>query len=330
MDARDYQEPRGSRGGYDDRRFANNANAPARSGPRGWEGEHDPSYGAEDYSSREGWAVPGDYSAPYTAYPPNPGQRGGFEQNSEMWSAVSAPASARRTGGKGNEKPPTKRKGGALKVALSLLTTLALIGVLGVEFGPKIYHLVLSRGGPIGVVQSSTTCATETASAPTATTSAKTKSASTVTPFATTAYTLTYPTGWQKSSQSGTSAGLCDVVYQFAKPGAATRFNIEEAGAFASLTNLQVIQAEAQTAMTGGTTLTEITSASTTQTIGGDVWQRREYQATTKSGVKLHLALLAGHHKGAGFAIVMLDSDTGFAADDTTIFEPILRSVAFV
>lgn len=328
MDARGYPQRRGSRDGYGDGRYPNDA--PARSGPRGWEAEHDPAYGGDDYASREGWAVPGDYSAPYTAYPPSMGQRGGFDQGSEMWSAVSAPARPRRTSGKGDVKPPAKRKGGALKVAFSLIGTLALIGVLGVEFGPKIYHLVLSRSGGIVPATTSVTCATETTPAPTATTAAKAKSASSGTPFATTAYSLTYPAGWQKSSQSGTSGGQCDVVYLFAKPGGGARFNIEEAGAFSSLTDLQVIQAEAQTALTGGSTLTEITSAATTQTIGGDVWQRREYQATTKSGVKLHLALLAGHHKGAGFAIVMLDSDTGFAADDTTIFEPILRSVTFV
>jgi hypothetical protein len=247
-----------------------------------------------------------------------------------MWSAVSAPVSPRRTAGKGNAKPPTKRKGGALKMALSLITTLALIGVLGVEFGPKVYHLILSRSGALVPSQTSLSCATETAPAPTATAAAHAKSGGSVTPFATTSYTLTYPAGWQKSSRSGSSGGQCDVVYQFARPGAAVRFNIEQAGAFAPLTDLQMIQAEAQTAQTGGSTLTEITSAATTQTIGGDVWQRREYQVTTKSGIKLHLALLAGHHKGAGFAIVMLDSDTGFAADDTTVFEPILRSVAFV
>ncbi|MGH2501930.1 MAG: hypothetical protein ACRDID_05355, partial [Ktedonobacterales bacterium] len=112
-------------------------------------------------------------------------------------------------------------------------------------------------------------------------------------------------------------------------PNGGARFNFEQAGAFAPLTDLQVIQAEARTAQQGGSTLTEITSAATTQSVGGEVWQRREYQVSTKSGVKLHLALLAGHHKGAGFAIVMLDSDTGFASDDTTIFEPILRTVKF-
>jgi hypothetical protein len=167
-------------------------------------------------------------------------------------------------------------------------------------------------------------CATET------TPSAQTKPPTGSTAFATTAYTLTYPTSWQKNSQSGSSQGQCDIVYLFAQPNGAAKLNVEEAGVFAPLSDQQVIQAEAQSAQQQGSTFTEITSAATTQSIGGEVWQRREYQATTKDGVKLHLALLAGHHKGAGFAIVLLSSDAGFASDDTTTFEPTLHSFQFV
>jgi hypothetical protein len=60
------------------------------------------------------------------------------------------------------------------------------------------------------------------------------------------------------------------------------------------------------------------------------VWQRHEYQVTIQSGLKLHLALLATHHKGVGYAIILLSSDSGFASDDTTSFEPLLHSFQFV
>lgn len=328
MDSTGYPNYRDSRDSYDAGRYSRDA----QRGPRGWEEtNYGQAYGGGDYASREGWAAPSDYSAPYTAYPPNQRQRGAYDESSEMWSAVSAPARPQRTGGGGRGgKSAPKRKGSPLKVAFGLLTTLALVAVIGLELGPKVYHLIVARGGGLGGPQTSATCASEATPPASQTPGAHASSATGPVTFATTAYTLAYPNGWQKSAQSGASAGLCDVVFLFSQPGGAARFNVEQAGAFAPLSDLQVIQAETQTAKQGGSTLTEITSAATTQTIGGEVWQRREYQVTTKGGVKLHLALLAGHHKGAGYAIVMLDSDTGFAGDDTTLFEPILHSLKFL
>ncbi|MDE3229273.1 MAG: hypothetical protein KGO05_05290 [Chloroflexota bacterium] len=328
MESAGYPNSRDPRGFRD----AGRSSDSAQRGPRGWGGDGNQGYGQDDYASREGWAAPSDFSAPYTAYPPNQRQRGGYDEGSAMWPVANELAPSRRdSGGRGGSRggKPPKRKGSPLKVVFGLLLTLVVVALVGVEVGPKVYHLLVSRGA-IGGPQTSTTCASQ-ATPPTAQTPAAHATATSgPVAFATTAYTLTYPNGWQQSTQSGASGGLCDVVFLFAQPGGAARFNIEQAGAFAPITDLQVIQAEAQTAKQGGSTLTEITSAATTETVGGEVWQRREYQVTTKGGVKLRLALLAGHHKGAGYAIVMVDSDTGFAGDDTTLFEPILRSLKFV
>ena len=300
----------------------------------------------DDFASREQWAAPGDSYAPHDdmpydragggmGYEPGFDRRAepGFDRGMEVWQPVGAPDRAvgsraeqarssrgQRSGG----KPAQKRKGGALRVVLSLLSVLALVAIVGIEFGPKVYQKYIAHNGGVGPTQTTTTCATEAAP------SAQTKPPAGSSAFGTTAYTLTYPSGWQMTSQTGASEGQCDVVYLFSQPNGAAKFNVEEAGAFAALSDQQIIQAEAQSAQQQGSTFTEITSAATTQSIGGEVWQRREYQVTTKSSVKLHLALLAGHHKGNGFAIVLLSSDAGFSSDDTTTFEPMLHSFQFV
>ncbi|MGH2504742.1 MAG: hypothetical protein ACRDID_19710, partial [Ktedonobacterales bacterium] len=202
-----------------------------------------------------------------------------------------------------------------------------LVAALGVKFGPKVYDKFIAHtgSGGNGPTTSGITCASQ------ATPPAAIKPASGYSAYGATAFALTYPTGWQTKTQSSVAQNQCDVDFLFAQPnGGAASFNVEEAGAFTSLSDQQIIQAEAQAAQQQGSTLVEITSAATTQSIGGEVWQRREYQVTPKSGVKLHLALLATHHKGAGFAIIMVSSDTGFASDDTTTFEKMLTSFQFV
>jgi hypothetical protein len=333
MDAQGYQRYDDRYGAYERPGYGDDL-PPGRGGARG---RGPAAYGRDDeYASREEWATPGGgRGAPYPSYQDDPYDQGGrddgFESSMEIWQPVgvsgraggSASQSRSRRGGAA--QPVKRRKGGGLRTVFGLLLILALVAVLGVEFGPKVYHKLLARGGGVTSPQTSAVaCATET------TPSAQTKPPTGSTAFATTAYTLTYPSSWQKTSQSGASQSQCDVVYVFSQPNGAAKVNVEQAGAFTPLSDQQVIQAETQSAQQQGSTFTEITSAATTQSIGGEVWQRREYQVSTKGGVKLHLALLAGHHKSAGFAIVLLSSDAGFASDDTTTFEPVLHSFQFV
>ncbi len=229
-------------------------------------------------------------------------------------------------GGRSQQAPKAKRKRGLASTIFWVFTLLVMAAGLGVELGPQIYHFAQRRGLVAGSAtgQTVTTCGAE------ATPSASLNPPAGSTSFATTTYTLAYPSGWQKTTQSGSSQGQCDVVFAFSQPGGAATLHVEQAGAFAPLTDAQVIAAEAQSAQAQGSSFSEITSAASTQTVGGEVWQRHEYQVTTKSGTKLHLALLAGHHKGAGFAIILLSSDSGFSSDDTTSFEPVLKSFQFV
>ncbi|MGE5333223.1 MAG: hypothetical protein ACM3N4_00855, partial [Nitrososphaerota archaeon] len=75
-------------------------------------------------------------------------------------------------------------------------------------------------------------------------------------------------------------------------------------------------------------TITENTSAATTQTIGSEQWQRREYDVSDK-GVTLHMVILATHHQGRAYVIVLVSSTTTFKQNDTGIFEPMLKSFTF-
>lgn len=236
--------------------------------------------------------------------------------------AASGRGAARASGGASR-----KRRGGGLRVALLLLLTLVVVAGVGVVYGPKAYHLLKARtgGAPgVGPTSASTTCAAQQTPNPQQTPT------SGYTTFATTAYTLQYPTGWQQTAQTGTGGGQCDAVYLFAQGAGVDKFIVEQSATFGPATDTQVIQSETQSAQSQGSSFSEITSAATTQSIGGEEWQRREYQVTNKTGAKLHVAILAGHHNGAGFAIMLISGDASFSKDDTTTFEPMLRAFQFV
>ncbi len=140
-------------------------------------------------------------------------------------------------------------------------------------------------------------------------------------------YEMDYPSSWGTTTVTGVQS---DSVNQFAQPSANTGVNVERSAAFDSATDTQLLQAEVQGAQAQGMKITEITGAATTEGVGGEVWQRHEYSATTKTGAKLHIAVLASHHLGKGFVIALISSDTSFATDDTTTFEPMLRSFRFL
>ena len=75
-------------------------------------------------------------------------------------------------------------------------------------------------------------------------------------------------------------------------------------------------------------TFTENTSAAQTQTIGGETWQRREYDVSDK-GVTLHMVILACHHQGRAYVIVLVSKNTTFNQDDSGIFQPMLKTFTF-
>jgi hypothetical protein len=241
---------------------AGQARRPSQGSGRG--GRAPNGYG--DYSSygRGGYPAPYDPEDDYASrgrYQDTPyGQGGGgagydadYERDADPWQPIGAApraggsaAQARRSGA----KQPRKRKGGAIRVMFGLLVALVLVAAAGVEFGPKVYQTLLARtgGSVINPPPGAVACATE------ATPSAQAKPATGFSPFATTAYTLTYPSSWQQNAQSGAAQSQCDVVYLFSQPNGAAKFNVEEAGAFATISDEQVIQAEAQSAQQQGST----------------------------------------------------------------------------
>lgn len=332
MAAQGYTDYRDAYTGYTDARQEDVR--PASRDQRGRGGSYAPPRGRAEYTdfgapAAGGWGNSNGHSGGYSNFgdsawgpaqpaPPPPGAGGKSR----------ATGRGRPAGQAGQaSKPKAKRKRGLAGTIFWMFASLVIAAGMGVELGPQIYHLAQRRGLVAGAPTAQNTTATCGAEA---TPGASLNPPAGSTAFSTTTYALAYPSSWQKNAQSGSSQGQCDVVFTFSQPSSPAQINVEQAGAFASLTDAQVVDAEAQSAKTQGSSFSEITSAASTQTIGGEVWQRHEYQVTKKDGTKLHLALLAGHHKGAGFAIILLSSDSGFAADDTNSFEPMLKSFQFV
>ena len=226
---------------------------------------------------------------------------------------------------RGADNPPAKPRGGAFALAFRLLTTVVvvvgLVVLVGPELAPKLgrYLPFLQSGAQ---VTPPPTFATYTPG-PTPTDIPNYK----LFTSEVNGYAMDYPASWGTSTLSGANN---DTVNQFSRPNTSTEVNVEHSSAFDSATDAQILQVEIQDAQSQGMTLTEITGAATTEGIGGEIWQRHEYSVTTKSGTKLHIAILTCHHLGKGYVIALISSDTGFATDDTTTFEPMLRSFRFL
>ncbi|HLY32511.1 MAG TPA: hypothetical protein VKQ36_15915, partial [Ktedonobacterales bacterium] len=92
----------------------------------------------------------------------------------------------------------------------------------------------------------------------------------------------------------------------------------------------QVIQGEVNDEERVGAQFSLIASDTRTQHIGGEAWLRQEYDVTlTKTHTHLHMAILATHHLGRGYVIILTDDASTFASDDSSTFEPMLTSFRF-
>lgn len=224
------------------------------------------------------------------------------------------------------EKAPAKPQQGVFALAFRLLTTVIVVVGLVVVVGPELKPAL---GKYLPFLRSGTQTATPPPFAtytpgPTPTNLPNYKL------FTSTGsgYAMDYPSPWGTSTSF--DAKTNDTVNQFVQPNSATLVNVERSVSFDSATDADVLLAEVQGAQSQGTTVTEITGAATSEGVGGEVWQRHEYQATTKSGTKLHIAILVCHHLGKSYVIALISADTSFTNDDTTIFEPMLRSFRFL
>lgn len=140
-------------------------------------------------------------------------------------------------------------------------------------------------------------------------------------------YGVNYPETWTVEPQQKAASGY-DYIDVYTLPNSSTLVSIEQAQAACALSDVNIIQGEVSAAQQQNITFTESTSAARTQTIGGEQWQRREYDVSDK-GVTLHMVILACHHQGRAYVIVLVSRTTTFTQDDTGIFEPMLKSFAF-
>jgi hypothetical protein len=162
-------------------------------------------------------------------------------------------------------------------------------------------------------------------------------------------YYIVYPAGWSETSDQKTTQQQYDYIDTFALQNAPSRLLVEQAGAFSTYTDQEIINNEVSNAQRTGVTFSETppevsptagstpTSAATgtpsiaptTQTIGGGPWLRREY-AVTNNETPLHMVILATHRAGRGYVIVMVSAAGAFGNDNQAVFDPMLKSFRFV
>jgi len=202
-----------------------------------------------------------------------------------------------------------------------LLVLLTAVVAGGIVLAPK----VLNRLNPSGGTASSALC---TASGP-ATNGAVPTPGAHLKQFASSRsrYGVNYPETWTVEPEQKAASGY-DYIDVYTLPNSSSLVSIEQAQAACALSDVNIIQGEVAAAQQQNITFTESTSASRTQTIGGEQWQRREYDVTDK-GVTLHMVILACHHQGRAYVIVLVSRTTTFAQDNTGIFEPMLKSFTF-
>lgn len=202
-----------------------------------------------------------------------------------------------------------------------VLVVLAALGAGGVFLAPK----VLNRLHPTTATTSSPLCvakgAAKTGTPPTPDSHFKQFVSSR------SFYGVNYPETWTVEPTQKTANGY-DYIDNYTLPNSTSAVSIEQAEAACALTDSAIIQGEVAAAQQQNITFKEDTSAAQTQTIGGETWQRREYDVSVK-GVTLHMVILACHHQGRAYIIVLASKTTSFKQDDSGIFEPMLKSFTF-
>jgi hypothetical protein len=217
-----------------------------------------------------------------------------------------------------------KGKSSSRRIVTTVVVVLVLLTAVvagAIVLAPR----VLNRLNPSGATASSALC---TASGPATNGSVPTPGAH-LKQFASSRsrYGVNYPETWTVEPQQKAASGY-DYIDVYTLPNSSSLVSIEQAQAACALSDVNIIQGEVAAAQQQNITFTESTTAARTQTIGGEQWQRREYDVSDK-GVTLHMVILACHHQGRAYVIVLVSRTTTFTQDDTGIFEPMLKSFAF-
>ncbi|HLJ80325.1 MAG TPA: hypothetical protein VKT52_02490, partial [Ktedonobacterales bacterium] len=144
-------------------------------------------------------------------------------------------------------------------------------------------------------------------------------------------YIIEYPSAWNIQNDNSTSAGY-DYADLFEQQNPMATVGVESAQAFTALSNTQIIQAEINGAKQGAKptilTFTQVGS-DVTVSVGGDSWTRQDYSVTGSNSATLHMAILATHHAGRAYAIVLAASAADFTKDDSGIFKTMLGTFRF-
>lgn len=140
-------------------------------------------------------------------------------------------------------------------------------------------------------------------------------------------YVVNYPEQWAEQTSNQPNTGY-DYVDTFTGQNPYAAFIVEQAAAFANISDADIVTAEVNGGKQAGRTFTETQAASGTVNAGGEQWTRREFDVSD-GNTKLHMAILTCHHSGRGYAIVLVATPDTFAKDDTAVFQTVLNSFRF-
>ena len=141
-------------------------------------------------------------------------------------------------------------------------------------------------------------------------------------------YSIAYPSAWSSSTGTDTSQAQSDDLAKFAQPSSSTFLTVEHTPSFDCATNTEVISGEVLGGQQAGETFTEIPSAGGAQTVSGETCLRKEY-AVTQGKANLHVAVIACHHAGKGYAFVIGADANSYAQVKASDFQPMLSSFRF-
>ncbi len=223
-----------------------------------------------------------------------------------MWLSASLPV------------PGMKKK--RFPVVLALLAVLVILAIPAALFGPKALAYV--SGGANGYTSLKGTY-TPGPTPPAQAHFKKFVSGS--------RYSMDYPDQWSTSNKQQSVQGQPDTIDIFA-PTTASGFSsmlVEQATAAGSVSDQDIITNEVAAAAQNGVVFTPTSTGTTQVNIGGEYWQRRDYVVTGGTSPSLHEAILAGHHQGRSYVIVLVSAADSFASDAALYFTPALTSFRF-
>lgn len=303
MDARGGydQDRRGYRGGYDE--SAAWDAYPARGRP------------ASHYAPEDSWNLPAVSEAQLPA--------AGWTADWHAAPPIPASEMSERSGrgsGRGTSQRPAKRKhrSGIVAVAVGLV---ALVAVAAIIIGISQRTAILSRLP--GATHTNTHPFATYTPGPTPTVVPHYKEFSSDSAL----YVVNYPAQWAEQTSNQPNTGY-DYVDTFTGQNPYAAVIVEQAAAFANISDADIVTAEVNGGKQAGRTFTETQAASGTVNAGGEQWTRREFDVSD-GNTKLHMAILTCHHEGRGYAIVLVATPDSFAKDDSTVFHTVLNSFRF-